>query len=60
MSGIAMIMIDASIVTSSAPIVVLVSATHLYLPPGAAATEPCPLPRALIATQYPPALTACS
>jgi hypothetical protein len=52
-------MIDASMVTSSAPIVVLVSATHLYLLPSSAVTAGCPPPaRALIATLRPPALAA--
>jgi hypothetical protein len=42
MSGIAMIMIEASMVASSTPAVVLVSATHLYR--GPTGSWACPAP----------------
>ena len=58
MSGIAMSMIEESMVASSTPTVVLVSATHLYRSPGAAAATGSRAPPActLIVTLCPPAL----
>ena len=52
MSGIAMIMIEASMVASSTPAVVLVSATHLYRGPSGSSALTAAVARFPIVTVF--------